>query len=128
MPAAPRARTHTCHEDVARLGHAPALPQQLEQVPELPVDVAADRHGARDGLDVRLLHERRAHALAEELHVRLREVLAVQQLLDPGVGVEAGHVACGRAPSRRAAVARCRDRKTQRLRKMNEPDKDVKSL
>lgn len=69
-PAALRG-THTCHEDVARLRYVPALAQQLEQVPELPVDVAADRDGARDGLNVGFFHEDRAYPLAEGLHVGL---------------------------------------------------------
>ena len=36
----------TCHKDVARLRGRAAFAQELEQVPELAVDVAADRHRA----------------------------------------------------------------------------------
>ena len=49
------------HEHVVRVGDFSARPEQLEEVKELPVDVAADRHGACHGLDVRLLHQEILH-------------------------------------------------------------------
>ena len=87
----------TCHEDVARIRNRAAFAEELEEVPELAVDVAADRDGARDGLDVGLFDEDRADAVAEGLHVRLGEVLALGELLDPFVRVGYRHYR-GRPP------------------------------
>lgn len=55
------------------------------------MDVAADGDRAGDGLDVALLHQDGAHALAEGAHFCLLEVLAVFELLYPLVGVEYRH-------------------------------------
>ena len=86
-----RERTRTCHEDVARLGHTAALPKELKEVPKLAVDVSTDRYGACDGLYVGFFHEQGADAIAEDLHVGFREVLAAHELLDPLVRVVACH-------------------------------------
>lgn len=44
-------------EHVSLLRHRPAPPQQLKQVPELPVHIAADGDWRLHGLHVRLLEE-----------------------------------------------------------------------
>lgn len=63
------------HEHIARPRDHPSLPQQLDDVPELAVNVTADSHWARDRLDVRLLDEDRANAGAEGKDPMFGEVL-----------------------------------------------------
>ncbi len=53
--------------------------------------ITAYGNGARDGLDVGFFHEDCADTVAENLHVRLGEVLAAHELCDPLVGVVASH-------------------------------------
>lgn len=45
------------HEEVAPLGALACGLEQLEQIPELAVDVAADGHGGVDALDVALFNK-----------------------------------------------------------------------
>uniref|UniRef100_A0A0A9F7K0 ATFYPP3 (FLOWER-SPECIFIC, PHYTOCHROME-ASSOCIATED PROTEIN PHOSPHATASE 3) n=1 Tax=Arundo donax TaxID=35708 RepID=A0A0A9F7K0_ARUDO len=54
----------------------PSSRKELHQVMELPMDVAAHRHGAVDRLHVRLLDENLLHEFAEGLELVLGEVLA----------------------------------------------------
>lgn len=75
------------HEDIAGLWHAPAFPEQFEQVPELAVDVAADGDWGRYGLNIGFLEEDGSDGVAEDFHVLFWEMLAVHQLGDPFVGV-----------------------------------------
>lgn len=55
------------------------------------MDIAADRDRARDWLDVGLFNEDRADAVAQRLHLRLREMLTFHELRYPAVGVAYGH-------------------------------------
>lgn len=81
--------TPTCHEDIARLWYASSFPQQFQQVPELSVDIAANGHRTRDGLNVGFFDEDGADFVAEGAHVRLGEVFTSHQLFYPLV--RAGH-------------------------------------
>ena len=49
--------TRTSHKDVACIWNVSTLPQQLEQIPELAMDVPTDGDRTRHGLNIRLLHE-----------------------------------------------------------------------
>mmetsp|Transcript_99434 Transcript_99434/g.256998 ORF Transcript_99434/g.256998 Transcript_99434/m.256998 type:complete len:343 (+) Transcript_99434:194-1222(+) len=69
-------------EEVVRLRQRPADAKELLQVQELPVDVAAHRDGAADGLAVGLLLEDLAHLLAQGLALGLRELTFVLHVLD----------------------------------------------
>ena len=68
----PRAGVRAHHEDVARLGALPARAEELEQVVELPMNVAADGHRAGDGVHRRLLEHDLLHVLAQVLQIELR--------------------------------------------------------
>lgn len=52
------------------------MPQQLQQVPKLAVNVAAYRYRSRDGLDIGFLHEDGTNSVTENLHFGLGKVLA----------------------------------------------------
>lgn len=71
------------------IGHATSDTEQLEQVVELAVDVAAHGHGGPHGLDVGLFHEALLDDLAQTLHVGLGQVPAQLGLLQPLVGARA---------------------------------------
>lgn len=62
-------RQPTCHEDIARLWYTPSLPQQLQQIPKLAVDVTADGYWTGHGLDIGFFHEDAPHAVAQGLHL-----------------------------------------------------------
>lgn len=81
----------THHEDVARVWTLSSDPQQLEEVPELPVNVPADCHGRCDGLNVGFLHQERPHHLTQVLHCRLGQEAALAQLCEVQIGVEVVH-------------------------------------
>lgn len=57
--------TRTSHKDVACIRNVPPLSQQLEQIPELTVNIAADGDWAGYGLNVRFLHENIPDFVAE---------------------------------------------------------------
>jgi hypothetical protein len=76
-------RTHVvAHEEIVGVGGVAADAEELDEVVELAVDVAADGDGAPHRLHVPFLHEDGFGLLAERLHLRLREVLALAQLRD----------------------------------------------
>lgn len=79
------------HEDVGRVGAGTADVEELEEVPKLAVDVAADGDGGLNGLDVGLLHEPGANDEAEMLHGRLGEMAALAQLGEVQIWVEVAH-------------------------------------
>ncbi len=83
------------HEQVVGIRRAPPDAVQLHEVVPLAVDVAADRHGRRDGLDVALVHEDLPRLLAQELHLRLRQGGARRQLAQPRLEVVVVPVGCG---------------------------------
>ena len=83
--------TRTSHKNVARIRNISTLPQQLEQIPELAVDISTDGDWTRYGLDVRFFHEDISDFVAEQLDIGFREVLALHELLDPFVWVIARH-------------------------------------
>lgn len=49
--------TRTSHKNVACTRNISSLPQQLEQIPELAVDVPTDGDRTRYGLNIRFLHK-----------------------------------------------------------------------
>ncbi|GMF27424.1 unnamed protein product [Phytophthora fragariaefolia] len=83
------AKLSTHHEDVVGVLDVSAAAEELQQVEELAVDVAADRHGAAHGLHVGLLNEQQLDHLAHLLELQLAQHFAVAQVLDPLVGAAA---------------------------------------
>ena len=77
------------HENVARVRALAAVAEELEQVVELPVDVAADRHRALHWLHRALLQHELLHVFAEVLEVVLRQQLALAHRGDPRVQIAA---------------------------------------
>eukprot|EP01136_Pigoraptor_vietnamica_P039277 Opistho-1_new@9865 len=73
------------HEEIVCVGRLAANAEQLHQVVELAVDIAAHRHGASHGLHIRLLLENFARLLAQLLDLGLGQLLAVVQLLNPSI-------------------------------------------
>mmetsp|Transcript_21496 Transcript_21496/g.43067 ORF Transcript_21496/g.43067 Transcript_21496/m.43067 type:complete len:391 (-) Transcript_21496:60-1232(-) len=61
------------HENIARLRHLAPRPEQLQEVPELPVDVPHDRDGGPDGTHVALLHQQRLDEEAQFFQGGLRQ-------------------------------------------------------
>ena len=57
--------TRTSHKNIACVRNIPSFPQQLEQIPELTMNVPTDSDWARYGLNVRLLHENISDFVAE---------------------------------------------------------------
>lgn len=76
------------HKDVARVWALPAYAKELQDVPELAVDVANNRDGPRDGLYVALLEQLRFYDSAQRPHLRLRERVALLDLREPSVQVD----------------------------------------
>ena len=81
------------HEEVVGVRVGPADLEELHQVVELAVDVAAHGDGAFDGLHVGLVLQHLARFLAQPSHFVFRELLALHQVLDPAVeGGDGGRV------------------------------------
>lgn len=82
------------HEEVIGVRSRAAYAVQFHQVVPLAVDVAADRHGRRDGLHVGLQRQRFARFVAELLNFGFGERGAVGQFGQPdfqiGVGAAGG--------------------------------------
>ena len=70
----------THHEDIAGLRHLPSLTKDLNDIPELPVDIATDSHGTLHKVDVALFQKQISNARAEELHLSFWQVLALSNL------------------------------------------------
>ena len=75
------------HEDVTRHGALSAIAEELEQVVELPVDIATDRDWALHWLHGALLEHEVLHVLAQVLQVELGQQLALLDVLDPPIEV-----------------------------------------
>lgn len=75
------------HEEVIGVRRLATDPEQLDKVVELPMDVPANRDGALHRLHVPLLHEDGPRLLAEGFHLRLRQELALPQVLDLAVQI-----------------------------------------
>jgi len=80
------------HEDVVGVGDLAASPEELFQVVELAVNVAADGDGREDRLHIRLLQEQVTNDIAESLQLVFRQVIALFRNLDPLVNVEVHHI------------------------------------
>lgn len=68
------------HEEVVCVGAVAADPEQLQQIQELPVDIAANGYRAADWLHVALLHQDFLGLFAEGLYCFLRQGLAFHEL------------------------------------------------
>jgi hypothetical protein len=77
------------HEQVVRVRDITADAEQLHEVVELAVDVAADCHGRIDADDVALLDQQLARLVAQLAHLVLGDGPARAQLLDRLVEVAA---------------------------------------
>ena len=75
------------HEEVIGIGSAAADPEELDEIVELAVDVAADGDGALHRLHIPLLDQDRPRLLAQSLHFRLHQRLALHQVLDLAVQI-----------------------------------------
>jgi len=73
------------HEEIVGVRVRPADLEQLHQVVELPVDVAAHRHRAFDRLHVALFLQNFARFFAQPSHVFFAELLALHQIFDPAI-------------------------------------------
>lgn len=78
------------HEKVIRIGCLAANSEQLDEIVKLPVDVPTHSDRALHRLHIPLLHEDRPRLLAESLHLRLRQELALPQMLDLMVQIRVG--------------------------------------
>ncbi len=78
------------HEEVVGIGAHAAVLEELEQVVELPVDVAADRHWRVDMLHVGLLHEDLARLEAQVTDLLFGDLLALLEQLYLPVQKNAG--------------------------------------
>ena len=65
------------HEDVGCVRNFPALVEELQQIVELPMDVATDGDGGSDRLDIVLLDEDLLDPFAEHAQVLLVQALAL---------------------------------------------------
>mmetsp|Transcript_6523 Transcript_6523/g.14256 ORF Transcript_6523/g.14256 Transcript_6523/m.14256 type:complete len:206 (-) Transcript_6523:14-631(-) len=73
------------HEQVVRVRRLSSDAEQLHQVVELPVDVTTDGHGAVDRLNILFLDQNVASFVAQLLDLVLGQVLALVELLNPGI-------------------------------------------
>ena len=80
------------HEDVVGVGDLAASTEELFQVVELAVNVAADGDGREHRLHIGLLQEQVTHDIAESLQLVFRQVIALFRNLDPLVNVEVHHI------------------------------------
>lgn len=88
------------HEEIIRIGRLATNPEQLDEIMKLPVDVPAHRYGAFHRLHVPLFHDHSPCLLAEGFHLRLRQELALLQVLDLKVKIRIGRHRCVKeAPS-----------------------------
>ena len=71
------------HEQVVCVRHITTDAEQLHEVVELAVDVAAHGHGTAHGLHVGLLDEQQLHHLAHLFQLQLTQQFAVAQVLNP---------------------------------------------
>jgi hypothetical protein len=67
----------THHKDITSVRHVPSLPEQLQQIPKLPVDIAANGNRTRHWLDIGFFHEDGTDAFAEDFHFWFGEVMTV---------------------------------------------------
>lgn len=81
----------TYHENIARPRYIPALPQQLQQIPKLPMYITTYCHRTTDRLNIRLFHQYRSYTLAKQFHFRLREVTACFEGIYPSFRVVGYH-------------------------------------
>lgn len=70
----------TDHENITRLRHLAPLPKNFEHIPELPMNVAANRDGGLDEVYIGLFEEEVPHAIAEGFYLSFGEVLAFSDL------------------------------------------------
>lgn len=77
-------RSYGCSGSV--VGHASSDSEELEEVVELAMNVAAHGDWSPHGLDVRFFHETLLNNLTQSLHISLWQVLASLCLLQPLVG------------------------------------------
>ena len=83
------------HKQIIGLRHVTPDFEELFEVVELSVDVAADGDGRVHPLHVALFHENFPCLGAERFHVRLADGLALAQHFDPPIQVlVAGHFSC----------------------------------
>jgi len=57
--------TRTSHKNIACIRNVSSFPQQLEQIPELTMDVPTDGYRTRHGLNVRFFHKNISDFIAE---------------------------------------------------------------
>lgn len=73
------------HEEILDVREGTARVEELEQVVKLAVDIAGDCDGGGNRLDIGLVDEEFAGAVAELLDLGLVEILTALELLDPAV-------------------------------------------
>lgn len=72
--------SRTYHEDIARLWRVSALSKDLQHVPELSVNVTADRYWALDEVDIALFEKEVGDASTQCLYLAFGQVLALPDL------------------------------------------------
>uniref|UniRef100_M4C2T4 Uncharacterized protein n=1 Tax=Hyaloperonospora arabidopsidis (strain Emoy2) TaxID=559515 RepID=M4C2T4_HYAAE len=70
------------HEEVVRIRTRAAYPEELQEVVKLSVNVATDRDGTLDWLDIRLAREDLLGFLAQLVDLCLGQVLGASQAVD----------------------------------------------
>lgn len=70
------------HEEIIGVRSFAADAKKLDEIVELPVNVAADGDRTFDGLHVPFLHQNRSRLLAQSLHLLFWQRLALHQVLD----------------------------------------------
>ncbi|GMY09028.1 hypothetical protein FCV25MIE_04267 [Fagus crenata] len=64
------------------IGRISSYSKELDEIGKLDVDITAHRHRALHQLYVPLLHQNRSRLIAKPFHLRLRQQLALHQMLD----------------------------------------------
>jgi len=70
------------HEEIIGIRCIPSYPKELDEIVELAVNIATNGDRTFDRLHVPLLHQNRPRLIAQRLHLRLSQRLALHQLLD----------------------------------------------
>lgn len=99
------------HKEIIGIGRIPSYPKQLDEIVELTVDITAYRHRALHRLYVPFLHQNRPRLIAERLDLRLRQRLALHQMLDLTVQIRVRGHRSSLSLSRPAQIADFTDRK-----------------
>lgn len=70
------------HEEIIGMRSISTNPKELDEIVKLAVNIAANRDGTLHRLNIPLLHQNRPSLIAQRLHLRFWQSLALHQHLD----------------------------------------------